>query len=222
MKWGFIFIIVLWSFSGYGGGFPSLRNIVKRACSVGFLGSKSRAVDVEATKETEKISFPFFLLVVRHASYHGPTDGKGVTREQAEALGLSDIRLPLSKEGRDRFEKMCKARSFCSFDLLIHSSSVRAWETANIFSEFFTVQERRMSNNLSERHATPEDILREIRESNVNTVVLVGHQPSLTKFLSEVLSEENAAMAHILLNGYGNMIPLKFSSWDFGSAELQF
>ena len=232
MKKGCIFIILLWSFCCYGGLFSSFGNTVRQICSKGFWGGGSQVVDiktdpkeersVEVSQKEEEVSSSFFVLVVRHASYHGTTDVKGMTREQAEALGLSDIRLPLSKEGRDRFKEMCKARNFCSFDLLIHSSSVRAWETANIFAEHFTVKERRISDNLTEYRSEPEDILQEIRDSNVNTVVLVGHQPSLTKFLSKVLDKEDATMARILLDGYGNMIPLKFSSWDLGSAKLQF
>lgn len=224
MNRGFIFIIVLWSFSSYGGGLSSLGNMVKRICSVGFSGNKSRAVNVEETRKAKEISYPFLVLVVRHASYSGTPDVKGgITREQAETYGLSDIRLRLSKEGKERFMKMCRAKKFCAFDLLIHSKAMRAWETANIFSDYFTVKERRMSDNLSERlFSEPEDILQEIRDSNVNTVVLVGHQPSLREFVSKALGKDDSTVARILLNGYGNMIPLKFSSWDFGSAKLEF
>lgn len=222
MKTGCIFIILLWSFSSYGGGFSSLGNMVKRICSIGFSGNKSRA-GMEETQKIEEISSPLFVLVVRHASYRGTPDVRGrITREQAETYGLSDVRLPLSKEGRDKFKEICKARDFCSFDLLIHSSSMRAWETANIFSDYFTVKERRISDNLEERMSEPEDILQEIKDSGVNRVVLVGHQPSLMKFLSKALSEDDIGMARILLDSYGNMIPLKFSSWDFGSAKLEF
>lgn len=224
MKWGFIFIIVLWSFSIYGGMFSSFRNVVKRACSMGFLGSKSRMVDVEESQKEKEVSFPFFLLIVRHASYHGTPDvgGEIAARRQAEAYSLSDVRLRLSKEGKERFTEMCKAKEFCTFDLLIHSNSMRAWETANIFSEYFTVKERRISSILSERYLEPEEILQEIRASRANTVVLVGHQPSLTEFLSKALGEDSAEMARFLLDDYGNMIPLKFSTWDFSSAKLQF
>lgn len=233
MKKVCIFIILLWSSCSYGGLFSSFGDRVKQICSKGFWGGKSRGIFVDSgrlRKEPEKretgkteAAPSLFVLVVRHASYRGTLDVKGrITREQAEAYGLSDVRLQLSKEGKEKFMEMCKARNFCSFDLLIHSPSVRAWETANIFSDYFAVRERRMSDNLSERYSEPEEILQEIRATRANTVVLVGHQPSLTKFLSEVLSEESATMAHILLNSYGSMIPLKFSSWEFGSAELQF
>lgn len=223
MKTGCIFIILLWSFSSYGGGFSSFGNIIKRMCSVGFSGNRSRSVNVEETQKITKDSFPFFILVVRHASYRGTPDiSERITREEAESYGLSDIRLPLSKEGKKRFTEICRAKESCAFDLLIHSRTMRAWETANIFSEYFTVKERRMSDNLTERMSEPEDILQEIRDSGVNRVVLVGHQPSLVKFLSKSLGEDSSTMAHFLLEGYGNMVPLKFSSWDFGSAKLDF
>ena len=220
----FLFIIVLWSFSSYAGGLSSLGNMIKR-CSMGFLGSRSRVVEVKETQKDEEVFFPYFVLLVRHASYRGTPDvgGETAAREQAKAYDLSDVRLRLSKEGKEKFMEMCKARSFCSFDLLIHSPSMRTWETANIFSEHFTVQKRRISDNLSEYHSEPEDILQEIRDSNANTIVLVGHQPSLIKFLSEALGKDDStAMARILLDGYGSMIPLKFSSWEFGAAELHF
>ena len=127
---------------------------------------RSRVVNVKETQKTEEISFPFFVLVVRHASYHGTPNvaGEIVARKQAETYGLSDVRLRLSKEGTEEFKEMCKARNFCSFDLLIHSSSMRAWETANIFSEYFTVREMRLSDILSERHSEPEEILQEIKD----------------------------------------------------------
>lgn len=230
MKWGIIVIILLWSASGYGGFFSFLEKI-KGTCSKSFWSSKSQEVSIkpgEQNAESREVEVEeagttssLFVLVVRHASYHGTLDtGTWITREQAEAHGLSDTRLHLSKEGKEKFKEMCKAKESCTFDLLIHSRAIRTWETANIFSEHFTVKERRISDNLAEREVEPENLLQEIREANVNTVVLVGHQPSLARFISKALGENDSIIARMLLEGYGSMIPLKFSSWDFGSAEI--
>lgn len=230
MKWGIVVIILLWSVSSYG-GLSSVLQKIKGTCSKSFWSNKSQEVSIEPGEqktefrevEEAETASPRFVLLVRHASYHGTPDTRAwISKEQAEAQGLSDIRLPLSKEGKEKFMEMCKGKEFCAFDLLIHSRTIRVWETVNIFSEHFTVKERRISDNLTERGVEPEDLLQEIRDSNANTVVLVGHQPSLAKFLSKALGEnDSATIGYMLLNGYGNMIPLKFSSWDFGSAEIQ-
>ena len=100
---------------------------------------------------------------------------------------------------------------------------MRTWETANILSEYLTIREMRKSANLAASlKIEPEDIFQEIRNSDAKAVVLVGHQPSLTKFISRAIGDDrDRNLAFLMLRSYGGMILLKFSSWEFGSAELQ-
>ena len=117
---------------------------------------------------------------------------------------------------------MCKGKNFCAFDLLMHSHSMRTWETANILSEFLAIKKMQKSNNLADFRAEPEDLLQEIKNSDAKAVILVGHQPSLTKFTSRAIEDDrDRNLASLMLRNNGGMILLKFSSWEFGSAELQ-
>lgn len=121
------------------------------------------------------------LLAVRHA-----------IAEDISPTG-QDADRPLSSKGRERFKQVCKSLNHLNlkFELLLDSPLLRSQQTADIFCKYFSVQKRETSNHLKPL-APPSDLLLEIESYNLDAVVIVGHQPFLTRFISYcVLGEDS-------------------------------
>lgn len=119
------------------------------------------------------------LLLVRHA-----------IAEDVSPTGQDSDR-PLSPEGRDRFKQTCKklVHLKLEFDLLLDSPLLRSQQTADIFCKYFSVQKRETSTALQPL-ATASDLLMELSAHSVDSAVIFGHQPFLTKFINHCVTED--------------------------------
>lgn len=119
------------------------------------------------------------LLVIRHA-----------IAEDSSPTGQDKDR-PLSVEGRQKFDWICKGLSSMKlkFDLLLDSPLLRSQQTADIFCEYFSIPQRERSLNLKPL-AEVSDLLPEISAYNKPSVVIVGHQPFLSQFVSYCLTKD--------------------------------
>lgn len=117
------------------------------------------------------------LLIVRHAIAED-TSPTGRDRDRS-----------LSPKGREKFKQICKHLDHLNlkFDLLLDSPLLRSQQTADIFCEYFSVQKRERSEKLKPL-AEAADLFIEIESYNVSSLVIVGHQPFLTGFISYCLA----------------------------------
>ena len=148
------------------------------------------------------------LLVIRHSS------------AQETSLTGQDKDRPLSERGRDSFNQLCKHLSFLDlkFDLLLESHLLRAQETADIFCKYFSVQSREQSENLNPL-SQPENLLSELSSYSLNSIVMVGHQPFLGRFIPFCLTAEEKLF---IIFKRGAMAFLEFPlSVQPGSAQLK-
>jgi phosphohistidine phosphatase len=122
------------------------------------------------------------LYIVRHA--------KSSWDEPFE----KDEERPLMDKGLKRTEKVIEYLCTHKIDvqLIISSHAVRAWETARLFAKGLNYPEERIVKRPSLYHADEEAILDEVRSisDEVNSVMLVGHNPGFTQFVSFLLERE--------------------------------
>ena len=149
------------------------------------------------------------LLVVRHAI--------------AEERGLkgTDEERPVSKKGSKKFREICKNLLHLDwkFDLLLDSPLLRSQQTADIFCEYFPVGTRKRTENLRPL-AEASDLLLEIKAYKDKFIVIVGHQPFLTDFVSHCIIERERNFVFLKKGGMALLdFPLSVES---GSALLEF
>ena len=148
------------------------------------------------------------LLVIRHA-----------IAEDMSSSGKDKDR-PLSPEGCEKFKKICKKLSHLNlkFELLLDSPLLRSQQTADIFCEYFFIKKRQRSQNLNP-FAQTANLLLEIKDCHVNSIVVFGHQPFLTKFISYCLLGDERAFIALKRGG---MVFLSFPlSVQAGSAQMK-
>lgn len=120
------------------------------------------------------------LFLLRHA----------IAVEPGSLSGASDAERPLSPEGKKKMRRIAlgmKALDL-SFDMILSSPYVRARETAEIVAhEFGTVLE--FTPRL-EVGGDPAALVAEVaaRCKGMEDVLLVGHEPQLSKLISHLLS----------------------------------
>jgi phosphohistidine phosphatase len=109
-----------------------------------------------------------------------------------------DSTRPLSGDGEKKmFEAARGIRSLdVSFDLILTSPYIRAFRTAEILGEVFESKKVFETKNLVPE-ADPEAVIGEINEnfSTLKQIVLVGHEPFMTRLMSVLLSgKDNLSM----------------------------
>ena len=136
------------------------------------------------------------MLVVRHAPAEIPSAG---TTEPA-----------LTPTGRQQLTTTCEKLDSLklSFDRLLHSPLLRAVQTANIFCNFFPVKHREESE-LLRPNCDPALLFESLKkDSQEQSLVLVGHQPFLGDFISLSLTDTTHPFVSL---ERGGMAFLKFS-----------
>ena len=142
------------------------------------------------------------LYVVRHA--------KAISGE----LGINDFKRSLSKQGQVEAKAMGKRlrKKGIAPELLISSPADRALETAQIFAGQFGYP---LQNILLNDHIYDEggEALREIvkqLDEGYNTVMLFGHEPSLSEFAKGLLKDTEIELRTTGVLG----ISLDISRWQ--------
>ena len=120
------------------------------------------------------------LFLLRHA----------IAVEPGALSGASDAARPLSPEGKEKMRKIARGMKVLdlSFDLILSSTYVRARETAEIVvREFGSVLE--FTPRL-EVGGDPAALVAEVaaRSKGMEDVLLVGHEPQLSRLISHLLS----------------------------------
>lgn len=149
------------------------------------------------------------LLIVRHA----------IAEEKGP--GGRDEERPVSKKGSKKFREICKNLTHFDwkFDLLLESPLLRSQQTADIFCKYFPIENRQRTENLRPLSEV-SDLLLEIKAFNEEFVVIVGHQPFLTDFVSYCITANNRNFVFLKRGGMALLdFPLPVES---GSAILEF
>jgi phosphohistidine phosphatase len=121
------------------------------------------------------------LLVIRHAIAE--------EREDFARTGKDDRLRPLTEDGRKKMKQGAKGlrEIVPEIDLLATSPLTRAAQTAAIVDSVYGGLREVEIKELSPE-VTPESFLRWLRKQKVDTVAVVGHEPSLSLIVSWLLT----------------------------------
>lgn len=130
------------------------------------------------------------ILIVRHA-----------IAEDISPTGRDEDR-PLSPEGSEKFNQVCKKLSSLNwkFDLLLDSPLIRSQQTADIFCNYFSVTKRKISHQL-EPLADVSYLFQELKNYNKDFIVIVGHQPNLGRFINFCLTTDKSIAVSLKRGG---------------------
>lgn len=135
-----------------------------------------------------------------------------------------DSLRPLTKEGKDKFRRICGGiqRLRLAFDLVVSSPYTRAQQTAEIFCEELKISKAQLvlSENLTP-FGDPQALFEEISAQypNMDNLVCVGHEPYLSELIGALLCGNAAAS---ITMKKGGLCCLTLSQLDFaGYATLE-
>jgi len=124
------------------------------------------------------------LLLLRHA-----------IAVPADTSGIADEDRPLTSKGRKRFKKAARglAEIVATPDLLLASPLLRARETAEIAGKAWGLK---VTPEPLLAGGTPEALLSAVAaHSKLDVVVLVGHEPDLSKLLAHLIGGDGEGLS---------------------------
>ena len=113
-------------------------------------------------------------------------------------LGCKDDReRPLTSDGRRKLARIAAAMAAMeiSFDLILSSPCVRARQTAGIVARSLRVEKRLAFTETLAVGGDPRALIQEIRrrEPEPQRVLLVGHEPGLSRLISRLIAGGSGA-----------------------------
>jgi len=136
------------------------------------------------------------LSVLRH----------GIAAELGDDGSQVDSERKLTREGREKLK--CVAAALCemgiSFDLILSSPYARARQTAELIAASLKCEKRLKLSNLLEPGSTFEALIREINRLSKldDSILLVGHEPFLSKLISRLLTGNDEACITLKKGGF--------------------
>jgi len=116
----------------------------------------------------------------------------GIAVDPGALSGASDADRPLSQEGKKKTRNIARGMKALelSFDLILSSPYARARETAEIVAHEFGLDAVVEFSPRLEVGGDPASLVAEIaaRGKDLNDVLLVGHEPQLSKLISYLLA----------------------------------
>jgi phosphohistidine phosphatase len=102
--------------------------------------------------------------------------------------GIKDENRPLTKDGKKRMKEVAEGMQSLKldFDLIASSPWLRARQTANIVAKAFG-QEEEIWKALASTE-DPRQLIASLRKTERESVLLVGHEPHLSEFISVLIS----------------------------------
>ncbi len=116
---------------------------------------------------------------------HGPAV------ERTEFGGQNDDLRPLTAEGRQKMRAAARGMRALglSFDLILSSPYVRAHDTAALVAQVLTCRRHLKLTQLLTPEANPASLIRHLATlPRTHRVMLVGHEPQLSRTLTRLLS----------------------------------
>jgi phosphohistidine phosphatase len=122
------------------------------------------------------------LYLLRHA----------IASEQSARSGFADSKRQLTAEGRQKLRRAAKGmKAFgLDFDVILSSPYLRARQTAEIVAEMFEMPARLQFSEHLKPNGRPAALIQQILKLSgpPDEVLLVGHEPWLSGFLSLLAS----------------------------------
>ena len=127
-----------------------------------------------------------------------------------------DSTRPLTRDGEKKMFEAARGMQTLglSFDLILTSPSIRAFRTAEILGEVFSSKKIFETRNLLPE-AAPKGIVDEINENftTLKHILLVGHEPSLTRLISILLTGKDTVAIELRKGG---LCKLSVKNLSFG------
>src|SRR5438046_10217163 len=122
----------------------------------------------------------------------------GIAVERGMPGYKKDSDRPLTKEGEEKLHQIAQAMLAMDlkFDLILSSPYVRAAQTANIVAS--ELDEEVTFTDFLLPDANPLELIREINRTKPQSVLLVSHEPDLSRLLSLLVN--GGRLAAIELN----------------------
>ena len=147
------------------------------------------------------------LFILRH----------GIAVERDPVSFPDDSRRPLTLKGEDRLKMICEAMKALelSFDHLLSSPFRRASQTAEIVAEALNLKKILEFRDDLTPEGDPKALVRYLSklEPTPENVMLVGHEPYLSSFISQLISGEAVAEIDLKKGGLAKLeveSPLRF------------
>jgi len=129
------------------------------------------------------------LYLIRH----------GIAVEPYSLGYAGDSQRPLTDKGQSKMVSITRGLKNLgvSFDLILSSPYLRAWQTANILLEGLELKKEQLalSENLTPA-SFPDEIIQELSEKylNLENLALVGHEPNLSALISRLITGGNESI----------------------------
>jgi phosphohistidine phosphatase len=125
----------------------------------------------------------------------------GIAVERGTAGYKSDSERPLTSDGEGKMRQIAEAMlgMGLQFDLILSSPYVRAEQTARIVAQELE-EEVTLSDHLAPGSNALE-LIREINDERPQRVLLVGHEPDLSRLISLLLTGNTDAMIELKKGG---------------------
>ena len=153
------------------------------------------------------------LYFLRHA----------IAVKRGHALYPKDALRPLTTKGKLKFQSSCSGikKLKPKWDVILTSPYVRAKETAQILAEYFDCKSiLQETSYLTPQHSTSALLKALTHYKESSSIVLVGHEPSLTKHIAQLVSPQNTT--HLELKK-GGLALVEFSDHaKLGSGVLKY
>ena len=149
------------------------------------------------------------LFILRH----------GIAVERDPVSFPDDSRRPLTLKGEDRLQAVCEAMKALelSFDHLLSSPFRRASQTAEIVAAALGLKKALEFRDELTPEGDPKSLIKYLSklEPTPENVMLVGHEPYLSSFISQLISGEAAAGIELKKGGLAKLeieAPLRFGN----------
>lgn len=131
------------------------------------------------------------VLVIRHAIAQEREDFK---------LFDNDLR-PLTSKGKKEFEKVskCYKKLYPDIEEIYSSSLLRATETSDILKKKYKKNYKIIEELRPEGKS--ESLLKKLKNSKKNFVVIVGHEPSLSEFIGYAVTGKKKSIVEMKKGG---------------------
>jgi len=111
---------------------------------------------------------------------------------QPAASGFPDSKRPLTAEGRKKLRQAAEGMTALNlkFDLILSSPFLRARQTAEIIADQFDTRSRLEFSEHLRPESRPTTLIQELQrlDSPPDDVLLVGHEPFMSRFISMLCS----------------------------------
>ncbi len=141
-----------------------------------------------------------------------------------EQEGLKDFDRPLTERGVKNAPEMAKRLLNRGYkpELILCSPANRSISTARLFSNEFQLDEKSIKQDSSIYEADKLDLARLIsrQDPDIDTILIIGHNPSVTDYINWLCGEEEAqiptcSIATIRVNSN------RWNGWEKGMGKLE-